>query len=241
VLSTALNRALQTQLVSRNVCEAVRPPQAGRPELRVFDGDETRTLLAVTSAIDSVYACVVALAVATGMRQGELLGLRWKDVDLDGAAIVVRTTLERGKEGKFQFREPKTSRSRRRIPIGAAGVEVLRRARTRQLRERLAAGPAWRDADLVFTGPAGLPVSVPSLQKAFYRLLRTNGLPKIRFHDLRHTHASLLLLRGANPKVVSERLGHTTVAFTLDTYAHLLPGVQEDAARDLDAWLRGRA
>ncbi len=238
VLSTALNRALQTQLIGRNVCEAVRAPQAQRPELRVFGGDETRALLTAAEAADSVCASVIAMAVHTGMRQGELLGLRWKAVDLERTVITVRTTLQRDRGGGFSFREPKTSRSRRSIPVGGAGVDVLRRVRARQLRERLAAGRAWKDADLVFASATGAPLTVKALQHAFHQLLRANGLPRIRFHDLRHTHASLLLLRGANPKVVSERLGHTTVAFTLDTYSHLLPGLQEDAARDLDAWLR---
>jgi integrase len=161
--------------------------------------------------------------------------MHWEDMDLERRAVTVRRTLEN--VSGVTFREPKTAKGRRVVPVGPTVVERLRRRRRQQLDECLAAGPSWHDQGLVFTSSDGGILSGFALRRAFYRLLRQAGLPKVRFHDLRHTHASLLLVRGVHPKVMSERLGHATIGITLDTYSHVMPTMQEQAARDLDAWL----
>lgn len=163
------------------------------------------------------------------MRRGEILGLRWSDVDLESSRLSVRQTLI---SVGYQIRvsEPKTAKSRRSISLDATTVRALRVHRANQLEERLRAGDAYQPFDLVFATEDGGYVHPDGFGKAFKRLQRGAGLPTIRFHDLRHTHASLALQAGVHPSVVSERLGHSTVAMTLDTYTHVIPALQEQAA-----------
>jgi integrase len=179
------------------------------------------------------------LALATGMRQGELLGLRWRDVDLDAGVLRVRASLRRSrKTGDWHFAEPKTRRSRRQLALGPETIEVLRRQRARQAQSRLLVGAAWRDLDLVFATEAGGPLLARNVYRSFMQLLARAELPRVRFHDLRHTAATLLLSARVNPKVVSELLGHASVAITLDIYSHVLPDMQQDAAATMDRLLR---
>lgn len=174
------------------------------------------------------------LAVTTGMRQGELLGLRWQDVDLAAGRLVVRRALQRQNAAGLVFVEPRTARSRRTILLSQRATAALRDHRSRQLEQRLLAGSAWQDQDLLFCNGSGGPLD-PSWQPAtFYAELRRLGLPAIRFHDLRHTAATLLLGRGVHPKVVSEMLGHATITLTLDTYSHLVPALHAEAAAAMD-------
>ena len=171
------------------------------------------------------------------MRIGELLGLRWDDVDLGASKLVVRRALQRQNEAGPVFVEPKTGRSRRAIVLSRRAALALREHRARQRERRLAAGPAWRAQRLVFCNTTGGPAD-PSWQRAvFYEALNRAGLPAIRFHDLRHTAATLLLAQGVHPKVVSEMLGHATITLTLDTYSHLLPVMHQQAAAAMDAIL----
>jgi integrase len=174
----------------------------------------------------------VALALSVGMRQGELLALHWRDVEVQQRALSVRWNL-RYKHGEFIFKEPKTRKSRRRIVLPVEMVDVLRGHRARQKAERLKAGEGWQEHDLVFCTQNGTPLSPGgSLRSAFQRLKRLAGLPaETRFHDLRHTCATLALTDRVNPKVVSEMLGHAKVATTLDIYAHVIPDMQPDVAR----------
>ena len=162
-------------------------------------------------------------------------------MDLEQGRIVVQRTLQFLSGSGFSFRQPKTSGSRRTVPLGTTALDALRRARVRQLQERLIVGPAYRDNGLIFATALGTPIFHSNLRRAFGRMVTRVGVGPLRFHDLRHTHASLLLARGVHPKIVSERLGHASISITLDTYSHVLPGLQEDAVRDLDAWLAGRA
>ena len=169
------------------------------------------------------------LAASTGMRRGEVLGLRWVDVDLELARVAVRQTLVLAGR-QVVTSEPKTSRGRRSIALDPRTVAQLRAWRAAQLEERLAWGPAYSDSGLVFTREDGAPMHPEWLSDAFDWRIRTAGLPRIRFHDLRHTHASLGLAAGIPIKVMSERLGHSTSSFTADAYQHVTPALEEQAA-----------
>jgi integrase len=241
ILSESMKHAVGLQLITQNPCQLVRAPQVRRKEFATLTPDETRSLIAISETADSVYGDAIILAVHTGMRMGELLGLKWEDIDLDEGKLAVRRTLQHVPPNGFVFQQPKTPKSRRTVPLGATAIEALRRQRRRQVEERLLLGPDYSEPDLVFASGVGTPIFAGNIRRAFERLLELARCPRIRFHDLRHTHASLLLARGVHPKVVSERLGHASIVITLDTYSHLLPTMQEDAVREFDAWMAGRA
>jgi integrase len=172
------------------------------------------------------------LAVHTGMRRGELLGLKWDDVDLEAATVRVRRTLTRTDNGRhLALGEPKTKKSRRTVRLTQKAVEVLKSHRARQAEEKLGIGSLYQNQGLVFAGEGGGLINPSNLrQRSFVPLLERAGLPRITFHDLRHTCASLLFQRNVHPKFVQELLGHTSVAITLDTYSHMLPGMGGEAA-----------
>lgn len=238
-LHDALNDAVRLGLIVRNVADMVKPPRIIKHEMAILSEEQARTLLA-TVAGDRLEALIV-LALATGMREGELIALRWGDVDLDDASLQVRRTLQCTAEG-YRWEDAKTTHSRRRIALPATVVEALRRHRLHQLEERLLVGEAWEDLDLVFSNQIGRRLSqfmFKAFPRAWFgRLLKRAELPKIRFHDLRHTAATLLLARGINPKVVSEMLGHSSVSVTLNLYGHVTPHMQREAAATMDAVLR---
>jgi integrase len=215
----------------------VEAPKAGRTEIKAIGVEEARCLLDAALTEGSAYGDCVVLALHTGLRLGELLGLRWEDVDLERGLLTVRRTLQHLPGREQEFREPKTARSGRTIPLGSAAVSVLERLRRRQREERLASGPAYQNRGMVLSTVLGTPLDDRNVRRAFYRIARNAGVEPMRFHDLRHTHATLLLARGVHPKVVSERLGHATIGITLDTYSHVLPNLQEEAIKDFDAWL----
>ncbi len=234
VLHRALESAVRLGLVTRNVADMVDAPRKRRVAIHPLTREQARQLLA-TAANDRL-AAVFVVALATGMRIGEMLALRWRDVDLARGSLSVTATLawSTGKPtGKPVWAEPKTQRSRRRIALSAPVVEALRQHRTRQQVERLAAGPAWQEYGSVFCDEVGIPLNDGHVRRRHWRLLKAAGLPRVRFHDLRHTCATLLLSQRINPKVVSEMLGHSTVSITLDIYSHVLPDMQEDAASAL--------
>jgi len=221
-LRRALSEAERDGLITRNVAALSRPPKIERHEIRVLTVAETRRFLEGTS--DDEYGPLYALAATTGLRQGELLGLAWADVEgLDGPTptLTVRHSLARVGEG-WDLAEPKTRRSRRTLELGATAARALRRRRTRQKESRLAAGELWQDRrDLIFTDPLGRLESGGAVTKAFSAALAHLGLPHVRFHDLRHGVASLMLAQGVPLKLVSDALGHSTISITADTYAHL--------------------
>jgi integrase len=239
VLHRALSQAERLDLVGRNVCDLVDVPRMREREMHVLDREQVRRLLDTVRG-DRLEALYV-LALTTGMRQGELLALRWRDLDLDRGTLQVTATLQRtyGKEATCTLAAPKTKQSRRQITLTRAARDALNAHRARQAQERLALGPAWDGTlELVFTDPTGRPLNQIQLTRAaFYPLLQRAGLPHIRFHDLRHTAATLLLGRGINPKIVSEMLGHATISITLDIYSHVLPDMQAQAAAEMDAAL----
>lgn len=235
MLHAALAQAESWGLIARNVARLVQPPRAARKETRTLTDEQARTLL--ESARSSRLEALYVVALSTGMREGELLALRWSDVDLDGAHIQVRATLQRTESG-HAFGPPKTARSRRHVALTRAAVAALRRHKGVQAGERLRAGAAWEDMGLVFANEIGRPMDPSNLlRRSFYPLLQAAGLPRIRFHDLRHSAATLMLSRNIHPKVVSEMLGHSQVAVTLDLYSHVTPTMQREAAAALDAVL----
>ena len=237
VLRRALGQAARWGLVARNVASLVTPPRRSRKEMATLSPEQARTLLEAAAG-DRLEALYV-LAINTGMRQGELLALRWTEVDLNAGALHVRATLQRTREG-FVFTEPKTTSSRRQVALTRAAVEALRRHRARQLEERLHVGAAWEDDDLVFANEVGQPLDATAvLRRSFYPLLERSNLPRIRFHDLRHTAATLLLGQGVHPKIVSEMLGHSQIAITLDLYSHVTPTMQRQAVEALETALSG--
>jgi integrase len=240
LLRHALDQALRWGLVPRNLTDAVERPRGERREMRVLTPSQAATLLDMARE-DRLHALYV-LAVTTGMRQGELLGLTWDAVDLEQGRLQVVRQLERVRAvgDKPRLVEPKTRRSRRVIEMSAGAVRALREHRARQLhQERLALGEAWQDEwDLVFTTDIGTPLQPSNVvRRSFLPLLARADLPRIRFHDLRHTAATLLLAAGEHPKVVQELLGHHSVAFTLDAYSHILQSMQKATAARMDAIL----
>lgn len=233
-LHRALRDAVAWGYAARNPAAAAakpRVPSAGE-HLRVWTADEAQDFLRAVQE-DRLYAAW-HLALSTGMRRGELLGLRWQDVDLVLARAAVRHTITTLGQ-QVVFGEPKTRRSRRSVALDAGSVAVLRRWRAQQAQERLVAGAAWQDTGLVFTREDGRHLHPDTFCVWFGKHLQRAGLRRIRFHDLRHTHASLALQAGVSAKVVSDRLGHSSVAFTLDVYSHVVPALQEAAAESVAA------
>jgi integrase len=234
ILKMALGRAYKWSLVPRNVAQLVDSPRSSRYEMRSLSPEEARTFLDTVRGdrLEALYS----VAIALGLRQGEALGLRWEDVDMDKCTLRVRYALQRI-DGKPQLVEPKTHKSRRTIFMPQVTVNALRAHRIRQLEERLAAGERWKESGLVFTSTIGTPLDPRNAFRAFHDALQRAGLPHIRFHDLRHTCASLLLAQGVHPRVVMETLGHSQISLTMDTYSHVIPALQRAAADRMDALL----
>jgi integrase len=195
--------------------------------MKTWSRDELARFLAIVRE-DPRFA-LWRLAATTGLRRGEVLGLRWHDVELEAGRLRVTQQRVRGANG-LGYGPPKTAKGRRSVALDPATAAAVRAHRVRQAEERLAFGPGYEDADLVFARADGSPEDPDGISSIFARLVRLAGLPRIRFHDLRHTHATLALAAGIHPKVVQERLGHSSITVTLDTYSHAIPAMQEDAA-----------
>jgi integrase len=223
----ALRDAARWGLVARNVATLASPPRPRRAEMRTWTAGELRAFL--DHVAGDRLGALWMLAASTGMRRGELAGLRWADVDLERGRVAIRQTLVLA--GRQVVRsEPKTNRGRRSVALDPRTVAQLRAWRAAQAAERLAWGAGWTSSGLVFTRDDGTPLHPEWLSDAFEWRVRTAGLPPIRLHDLRHTHASLGLAAGVPVKVMSERLGHTTSSFTADAYQHVTPQLEEAAA-----------
>ncbi len=240
IVRKSLSDAVKWSLIPRNPAAFAEPPKlrdSGDRDMKTWSADETRTFLQFAKG-DRLYAAW-HLSVSTGMRRGEILGLRWTDVDLEMGRVSVRQTLVTVNY-EIQFSTPKTSKGRRSIALDKGTVGALREHRKAQLAEKMAIGPShYSDSDLVFCKVDGQPMHPDLFSQQFDRMVAKSGLPRIRLHDLRHTHATLALRAGVHPKVVSERLGHSTVAFTLDRYSHAVPGMQEDAAEKIAGLIFG--
>jgi integrase len=226
VLRRALNDAVQWGLLPRNVCSVVRAPKTKQTEMSVWNTDQVARFL--EAARGHRWEALFYLAVTTGLRQSELMGLFWSDVDWDARKLYIQRQCYRGR-----LAEPKRAASRRPIALGEVAIQKLHERQAIQARER--AQGDWEEQGFIFTGRGGVPVCRGVLLRTFKRLTKKAGLPRIRFHDLRHTAATLMLTQGVHPKVVQERLGHSNIRITLATYSHVLPSMQEDVAARFDA------
>ena len=235
ILHKALEQAVKWQLVARNVCDAVDVPRPQRHEMKALTEEETTRLL--TAARETRLYVPILLAVATGMRRGEILALRWDALDLEAGTLSVSRSLEQT-AGNLNFKAPKTDRSRRTVVLPRFAVVALQCHKGEQAKLRLLLGPGYQDHGLVVARADGSPWRPDVFSTEFGVLIRKTEVPPVRFHDLRHSHASQLFRAGIHPKIVSERLGHSGVGITLDTYSHLLPGMQEEAASKLDSAFR---
>jgi integrase len=236
LLRKAFSDAVRWGSLARNPADRAEPPRPRTPEMKVWNVVQLRRFL---DEVDGDRLGPVWLLMATtGMRRGEVMGLRWADVDLDaGRLSIVQTHVIVNR--KVIVSEPKTLKGRRSIALDAATVSALRQFRRRQLEERLALGATWTDSGLVVALPDGSAINPRTLSAAFTRHARAAGLPVIRLHDLRHSYATAALAAGIPAKIVSERLGHANIAITLDTYSHVLPNMQEKAAEQVAQLILG--
>jgi len=233
---TALHKALETAvqwgLLARNPANAVKLPSAQRPAMQTWNEDEVITFL--EAARSTPYYALFHLALFTGMRRSEMLALRWADIDLFTGQIYVSRSLHVLKGGEVVIRQPKSAKGRRMIALPPSVSLVLREYKDKQESILIQAGTALKEDDFVFSDLEGKPLLPNSVTHAWTKLVRKTGLKYIRLHDARHSHASLLLKQGVHPKIVQERLGHSSVQVTLDTYSHVAPGLQEAAATRFD-------
>jgi integrase len=234
VLHRSLKQAFKWGIIGRNPASVVTRPKVVRKEMMTLNDNQVRTLILIAKG--TRYEVLFWLAVTTGMRQGELLGLRWSDLDWRSKKLHVQRQLQRTSAGQI-FSEPKSAAGRRVIMLGDETIKKLRAHLGVLSQERQIAGEQWQENDLIFPSTKGTPWDQRNMYKYYKRFLRKAGLPDIRFHDLRHTAATLMLQQGVHPKVVQERLGHADITLTLNTYSHVLPVMQEEAAERLDQLL----
>ncbi len=242
VLRKALSQAVSDELIQRNAADSVKPPRASAPgeEIRPLNSEEYSAFLEASRGerLEALYV----LAAHCGLREGELLALRWEDVDLDAAkpALLVRRTITRGEGGRGYVMGKSTKSGKgRRVRLTRRAVMALKDHRKRQLEERMRLAGLWQDQDLVFPNEIGSLLNPSNLRnRSFKRVKARSGVREdLRFHDLRHTCATLLLREGVNVKVVSEMLGHASITITLNTYSHVLPDMQDSAADAMEAAL----
>jgi integrase len=238
VLHRALKQAVRWGLLIRNVTELVDAPTRVTPEYTTWN--EHQAAMFLQMADGHQFAALWRLALLTGLRRGELLGLKWADLDLAQGKLTVKRSLSRGRGGSYTFGAPKTAQGKRTLDIQRSVVASLQSHRKRQLEARLKFGEEYRaDLDIVFADAIGEPLHPNTLTYQFKRLCIKAGVPSIRIHDLRHSAATLMIAQGISPDVVQKRLGHSDVALTLRIYTHASPQVQRDAADRLEALIEG--
>lgn len=234
VLIKALGQAVTWDRLSKNPALATTPPKVERKRMLAYDAGQTADLL---DAVRSTRMFVpTLLAVMCGMRRGEIIALRWRNVDLDGKVISIVESAEQTKEC-VRFKPPKSGKART-VALSGYVADELRSHRARQAEEQLKLGLRGDEESFVVAQVDGKHLQPRSLTHEWMRIIQKTALPRIRFHDLRHTHASQMLAAGVHPKIASERLGHSTVGITLDLYSHVMPGMQADAAEQVDAAIR---
>ena len=232
IIHNSLNHAIKLGAITRNPTNATTVPRQKIHEMKIFNEIEVSTFLNHTQG--TRYESMYHLAIATGLRQSELLGLKWSDLDWEKKSLNVQRQLKRKHKKGDYFESPKTRNGRRSITLGTKTIQKLREQLKRQIEERDRVGIQWQENDLIFPSTVGTPMGQNNLFRSFKALLRTVGLPEIRFHDLRHTAASLMLMYGVSPIIVAKRLGHSKVSMTLDVYGHLIPEMQNKAAELID-------
>jgi integrase len=234
LLSAALKQAVKWQLLSNNPCDAVAPPRVERKQMRVLDADGAAAL--IEAARPRAMFMPVLLGVMCGLRRGEQAALTWGNVDLDAAQLRIVASVEQTNAGT-RLKPPKSGRARV-VAIPAFVVEELRRFRVKQAQDLLRLGVRQSDETHVCLQPNYQPWAPRNLSSAFIKFMVSSGLPRVRLHDLRHSHATHLLAANVHPKIVQERLGHANIAITMDLYTHVMPGMQDEAASRVDAALR---
>ena len=236
VLFEALRHAVKQGMLIRNIAEAVDLPRPEYKEMATLGPEGVNKLLDAIRG--TPYYDLFYTAIYTGLRRSELLALRWRHIDLELATLSVVETIHQLRNGEYVVRQPKSKRGRRLIALSPSLAILLREHKAKQELDRMLLGKPLLPNDLVFSNPDGTPLRPNSITRRFKNLADSIGFNEVRLHDLRHTHATLMLQQGIHPKIVSERLGHSTVAITLDTYSHALPGLQEAAAQRFDEGLQ---
>lgn len=234
VLNSALGHAQKMRRIISNPCKGTSPPKPDQSEMKIFDENKSRIFLTAAQDYEDQYYSLYYLAIHTGMRQGELLGLKWIDVNWENSSLVVQRQVIRVRGEGFHFTKPKSRLGNRTIVLGQGAIKILKNQKMVAKEKRTNSGDAWTDYDLVFPTNVGTPILDSNLRRGFRNTLKWAGLSKIRFHDLRHTAASLMLNNGIPLMVVSRRLGHSKPSITLDVYGHLIPSKQQDAAELMD-------
>jgi integrase len=238
ILNKALGYAFKKGYLMRNPCERVDPPKRNRPEMTVWTTEQIQAFLKKAKEISPYYRLYLA-AVTTGMRQGELLGLRWSDVDLQKGTATVQQTLYR-LSGKILFKPPKTAKSKRKLDLPQILIDELTAFFTEQVEHRFQLKEKYQDNGLIFCQRNGKPEHAHNIvRRDFKKVITAAEVPEIRFHDLRHCHATLLFAQGVHPKIVQERLGHSAIGITLDLYTHAVQGMQKEAVTAMEARLFG--
>jgi integrase len=232
ILSKALDYAVKMGVVVRNVVKMVDPPRVSKVKMNTLSPEEVIRFL--DAAEESNHYVYFVTLLYTGLRRGELLVLRWRNLDLNKGTLKVVETGYQLKSGEYIIKEPKTPHSRRNITLSPKLVELLKLYKADQELLRIQLGVTLNPDDFVFINHDGTPVTPNAVALSFQRTIKRAGLRNIRIHDLRHTHATLMLLAGVHPKVVSERLGHANISITMDIYSHALPGMQEEAAEKFE-------
>jgi len=232
VLKKALSKAVKWQYLASNPCDAVDPPKPEKKDIQTLTVEETQQFL--EKAQGSVIYLPILLAVTTGIRLGELCGLRWLDIDLENKRLSIRQVMCESRRYGVIIKEPKTKNSKRSITLPKTTVEAVRRHKADLSKLRLQLGVGLKKEDLIFEKIPGDILTPTRVSSAYNWFIKKNKLKRVSFHALRHTHATHLLECNIHPKVVSERLGHATIGITLDVYSHVLPNMQEEAADKID-------
>jgi integrase len=232
VLRRSLNFALRWGLLVRNPALGAIRPKLLKTEMKTLNGDQVRVFLSAAKGTRN--EALFWIAVSTGLREGEILGLKWSDLDWKTKRLQVKRQLQRLKGEGLVLTEPKSAAGKRLIILSSATLTVLQKHLNLQQEEKMFAGENWQENDLIFPSTLGTPLDPSNMSKDFKDTLKMARLPNIRFHDLRHTAASLMLLQGIHPKIVQERLGHSDISLTLNTYSHVIPTMQEEAAEKMD-------
>lgn len=232
VLKKALSKAVKWQYLGRNPCDAVDPPKPEKKDIQTLTVEETQQF--IEKAKGSNIYLPILLAVTTGIRLGEVCGLRWMDIDLDNKRLSIRQVIGESRRYGIIIKEPKTKNSKRSIALSKTTVEALRQYKAEVSKLRLQLGIGLKKEDLIFEKTPGDRLTPTRVSSAYNWFIHKNKLKRVSFHALRHTHATHLLEGNIHPKIVSERLGHATIGITLNTYSHVLPNMQEEAANKID-------